>query len=87
MTRTLIEARTRIYAMLEDMQRAGQPGMISGIDFVECEDGKTIMIYCDVDTEQDAVAIWFDLQPGETFDRHRYSRDFFRPMAIEIASR
>src|SRR5438105_5548877 len=81
MARTLVEARTRIYAMLEDMQRAGQPGKIIGIDFVECEDdGKTIMICCDIDREDDAIVIWFDQPPGEIFDRERYSRDFFRPM-------
>jgi hypothetical protein len=82
--RTLIEASAKIYAMLQDMRNAGQPGMISGIDFVECEDdGKTIMVCCDIDGEDDAIMIWFDRPPGEIFDRQRYNRQFFRPMAIE----
>jgi hypothetical protein len=74
----LIEARKIIYELLQDMRDAGRPAAINGIDFVECEDsGETIMIYCDVDDEQDAICIWFD-RPGEVFEPQRYRREFFK---------
>jgi hypothetical protein len=82
--RTLAECRALIHRHIQGLRKTGRRGEIVGVDFVVCEDGKTIMTYVDLNDENDAVAFWFDLPPGEVFNHDRYCRDFFRPMAVQL---
>ncbi|MFK4725843.1 hypothetical protein ABIE89_006943 [Bradyrhizobium niftali] len=75
-SRTLSEARCII-----DQKVAELRGELTGIDFVLAEDDRTVMIYCDVNNEHDALAIYFDLAAGETFDPERHAADFVSPSA------
>ena len=59
--RTLGEARALVDGRLGDIRVAGNAAEITGVDFVLCEDFRTVMIFCDVGDEQDAVAIYVQL--------------------------
>jgi hypothetical protein len=65
------------------MRNDGGQGKIDAVDFVLCEDDKTIMIYAYLDNDDDAtIAIWFDLLPGEAFDPNRYHREFSKRLTV-----
>ncbi|MCK1467843.1 hypothetical protein [Bradyrhizobium sp. CW10] len=72
--RTLGEARDIINRKVAELS-----GELTNIDFVLCEDSKTVMIYADIGDEQDAVAIYFDLAQGEAFDPERHAAEFRSP--------
>lgn len=72
--RTIGEARALIEGKVAELR-----GELTGVDFTLCEDGRTVMIYCDVDSEPDAVAIYFDLAQGEAFDPERHAAEFSSP--------
>jgi hypothetical protein len=72
----LIEARTGIYEAL-----AGRT--LASVEFVLCEDDRTVMIYADSICEEDATARCFDLEPGETFNPMRYRAQFFKPLVVQ----
>jgi hypothetical protein len=74
--RDLRQARALIYQMVNGMRAAGRQGKIESIEFVLCEDFRTVMIFADVDDEPDALAIWFDLKPGEAFNHNQYRKEF-----------
>ena len=80
--RSLAECRRLIHLKIGELRAAGRRGKIVGVNFVLCEDFETVMTYVDLDDENDAVAIWFDLQPGEVFDPQRYHREFFRRLTL-----
>ncbi|MBR1151926.1 hypothetical protein [Bradyrhizobium sp. JYMT SZCCT0428] len=82
MPRTLIECRALIHRQIQELQNAGRSGKILGVSFLLCEDEKTVMVYVDLDDENDAIAIWFDLKPGEIFGPQRYRRDFFKRLTV-----
>ena len=73
-SRTLSEARNII-----DRKVAELRGELTGIDFVLAEDGRTVMIYCNINDEHDALAIYFDLQDDEAFDPERHAAEFRSP--------
>lgn len=74
--RTLGEARDIINRKVEALH-----GELTNVDFVLCEDSKTVMVYADVDREPDAVSVYFDLAQGEAFDPERHAADFVSPSA------
>ncbi|MHC2578746.1 hypothetical protein ACVI1J_008986 [Bradyrhizobium diazoefficiens] len=72
--RTLAEARSIIDRKVEALR-----GELTNVDFVLAEDNETVMIYGDVGSEPDAVAVYFDLAQGEAFDPERYAAEFSAP--------
>ncbi|MFK4727131.1 hypothetical protein ABIE89_008231 [Bradyrhizobium niftali] len=74
--RTLAEARAIVDRKVEALR-----GELTHIDFILAEDGRTVMIYGDVGSEPDAVAVYFDLAHGEVFDPERHAADFVSPSA------
>ncbi|MGY4283736.1 hypothetical protein ACVWXO_002956 [Bradyrhizobium sp. LM2.7] len=74
--RALSEARDIINRRVAELR-----GELTGVSFILCEDHATVMIYADVDSEPDAVAVYFDLAQGEAFDPERHAADFVSPSA------
>ncbi|SCB48384.1 hypothetical protein GA0061098_101328 [Bradyrhizobium shewense] len=80
-SRTLGEARDIINRKVEALR-----GELTNVDFVLCEDFKTVMVYADVDSEPDAVSVYFDLAQAEAFDPERHAADFFSSPASRRAT-
>ena len=74
--RSLREARAIIEGLLRE-----RSAEMTGVDFVLAEDCRTVVMYIDTAEEDDALAVYFDLAPGEVFDRQRHAADFVTPRA------
>jgi hypothetical protein len=75
--RSLREARAIVERLLQE-----RSAEMTGVDFVLAEDCRTVMLYIDIVEEDDALAVYFDLAPGEVFDRQRHAADFVTPPAL-----
>lgn len=82
--RTIIEARKIIYQLLAKRGDDGRSTTVTDVHFVLCEDDATVMIYVDVTDERDALAVCFDLKPGEEFEPQRYRHEFFKRASLVV---
>lgn len=68
---TMQDAKQRIEQQLIKRSSGGASGVVTGVNFVLCEDLRTVMIYVDCADEHDAVAASFDWPAGIPFDVER----------------